>query len=208
MKNKLAMFDMDGTLYDTIDSNYYSYKTAVEREGLSLDRDFFINECYGHNYKVFVPMIAAQHIAGQKNKPADSETVKDEVEQLVDEAMLERIHQYKKDLYTSYLDKIRVNEHLFNIIELIKGEYNIALVTTASKKNVYEILDHFGHAELFDYVFTQEDVKEQKPDPKCYLLAMEHFGCDKSDSIIFEDSPVGLQAAHRSGARIFKVEKF
>jgi len=208
MKNKLAMFDMDGTLYDTIDSNYYSYKEALEWEGYNLDRDFFINECYGHNFKFFVPLIIAHNLGFQSGKKYDSPEIAEQVKQIVDDEMLKRIHTYKKDLYTSYLDKIRVNEHLFAIIRLIKEEYNVSLVTTASKKNVYEILDHFGHTELFDYIFTQEDVKEQKPDPTCYFLAMEHFKCSPEESIIFEDSPAGLEAAYASGARVFKVEKF
>ena len=130
-KNKLAMFDMDGTLYDTIDINYYAYKEACAVFGKDLDRDFFVNECFGHNYTKFVPMIMG------------------------DTEHMEEIHDIKMEDYKKYFDKVKINKHLFNIIESIKDEYYIALVTTGSKKNVTEIVDYFGHMDVFDLIVTQ-----------------------------------------------------
>ena len=183
-KKKLAMFDMDGTLYDTVDINYYAYREAIANFGVDLDRDFFVNECFGHNYKTFVPMIMG-----------DSEHA-------------EEIHDLKMDDYSKYFDKVKVNDHLFRMIEDLRNDYYIALVTTGSKKNVYEIVNYFGHADLFDLIVTQADVAAQKPDPEAYLFAMNHFGVEPSDCMIFEDSRSGLTAAKKSGAQVFKVENF
>ena len=204
MKEKLVMFDMDGTLYDTVGSNYYAYKEALEQCGYTLDREFFANVCFGHNYKTFVPLIIKDNLKGEYT----GQELDKEVKERVTEELLEKVHEVKKDVYQKYFDKIRVNEGLINLIKRIKYNTNVALVTTASKKNVYDILEHFHHVDLFDYIFTQEDVKKQKPDPTCYIVAMEHFGVKPEESYIYEDSEVGLEAAFKSGANVIKVGKF
>ena len=190
MKEKLVMFDMDGTLYDTVGSNYYAYKEALEQCGYTLDREFFAN---------IKDNLKGEYTGQELDK---------EVKERVTEELLEKVHEVKKDVYQKYFDEIRVNEGLINLIKRIKYNTNVALVTTASKKNVYDILEHFHHVDLFDYIFTQEDVKEQKPDPTCYIVAMEHFGVKPEESYIYEDSDVGLKAAYKSGANVIKVGKF
>lgn len=204
MKEKLVMFDMDGTLYDTVGSNYYAYKEALEQCGYTLDCEFFANVCFGHNYKTFVPLIIKDNLKGEYT----GQELDAQVKERVTEELLEKVHEVKKEVYQKYFDEIRVNEGLINLIKRIKYNTNVALVTTASKKNVYDILEHFHHVDLFDYIFTQEDVKEQKPDPTCYIVAMEHFGVKPEESYIYEDSDVGLKAAYKSGANVIKVGKF
>ena len=204
MKEKLAMFDMDGTLYDTVGSNFFAYKEALEQFGYSLDREFFANVCFGHNYKFFVPLIVKENLKGEVSGAELDKKVKE----VVTDEFLQKIHETKKECYPKYFDEIKINDGLINLIKRIKYNTNVALVTTASKKNVYDILEHFNHVDLFDYIFTQEDVKEQKPDPTCYIVAMEHFKMKPKDSYIYEDSEVGLKAAYKSGANVIKVGKF
>ena len=55
---------------------------------------------------------------------------------------------------------------------------------------------------------TQEDIHKPKPDPEGFLLAMEHFGVTPADSVIFEDSDVGIEAARASGAAVFVADRF
>ncbi len=204
MKEKLAMFDMDGTLYDTVGSNYFAYKEALEQFGYTLDYEFFANVCFGHNYKAFVPLIIKENLKGEYS----GEELNAEVEKRVTDESLHKIHEAKKECYSKYFDKIKVNDGLINLIKRIRFNTHVALVTTASKKNVYDILEHFHHVDLFDYIFTQEDVKEQKPDPTCYIVAMKHFNIKPESSYIYEDSEVGLKAAYDSGANVIKVGKF
>ena len=52
---KLAIFDLDGTLYNTNDVNYYSYKKALNEHNYDIEYDYFCDFCNGRNYKVFIP---------------------------------------------------------------------------------------------------------------------------------------------------------
>ena len=51
---KLAIFDMDGTLYNTNDVNYFAYKEGLNTFGVDLDYDYYCNYCNGRHYKVFI----------------------------------------------------------------------------------------------------------------------------------------------------------
>ena len=53
-KKKLAIFDMDGTLVDTKDVNFYAYKEALEEEGFSLSYEYYCKFCNGRHYTVFL----------------------------------------------------------------------------------------------------------------------------------------------------------
>lgn len=51
-----------------------------------------------------------------------------------------------------------------------------------------------------DGIICGDDVEHPKPYPDCFLKAMESEGVSPSETIIFEDSAVGIEAARRSGA--------
>ena len=84
----------------------------------------------------------------------------------------------------------------------------MAIVTTASRQNTIDILSYFGYGNTFGYLVTQEDITEVKPNPQGFILAMEHFDVMPSDTIIFEDSDVGIQAARAAGASVVAVNQF
>lgn len=182
---KLAIFDMDGTLFNTNYINYYAYKEALEKYNISIDYEYYCNYCNGRHYAAFLSVLVNN-----------------------DKEKMEDIHNIKKEVYSKYLDKVVINKHLFNIIEKFRNDYKIALVTTASKRNTYEILEYTKTINLFDLILTSEDVKKQKPDPEGFLLAMNKYQVKPEDCIIFEDSKTGIEAAQKTNATIFKVENF
>lgn len=191
-KTNLAIFDLDGTLFDTRRVNYLSYREALLPFGVDLDFDYFARECNGKHYKTFIPVLLRS--AGND----DSEISE----------MTEKVHEKKKNCYPKFLHETNPNAHLFSVIRLIRHEYSIALVTTASRKNCMEILGFHKNAELFDLILTAENVKNKKPDPEGFLKAMEHFCASAENTMIFEDSAEGLLAAERTGATTFAVRGF
>ena len=117
---KLIITDLDGTLFDTKDVNYYAYKEAIMEYGYELDYSYYCEFCNGRHYKDFLPQITT-----------------------ADDNILSEIHKKKKSLYKKHLDRAIPNHHLINIISALKPEYKTALVTTASKENCLQILERF-----------------------------------------------------------------
>lgn len=183
-KNKLILCDLDGTLFDTTKVNYNSYKEALNEINYDMDYDFFLKECYGKHYKGFLPKIG------------------------LNEDEMEIVHKIKKNTYSKYLNAAKVNIHLFNMLEFSKNEYYIALVTTASKENSEQILNFFNKKELFDLIIAAEDVENKKPNPEGFIKAMNYFNINPENTLIFEDSDVGIEAGIKSGSNVLKVQKF
>ena len=51
---KLALFDLDGTLFNTNDVNYWAYSKALSEKGYSIDYEYYCKYCNGRHYKVFL----------------------------------------------------------------------------------------------------------------------------------------------------------
>lgn len=82
----------------------------------------------------------------------------------------------------------------------------IALVTSSEKVVTEELLKIAKLDKFFDYVLTRDDTPQVKPDPWPYLKAREISGFEVFETLIFEDSNVGLEAATLSGSHVIKVE--
>lgn len=170
------MVDLDDTLIFTLHPNHLAYQAALQEQGFDLSLEEYASFCNGHSYKDFLPKIMG-----------------------ADHPAIETVHNRKTELYARHLKSAEVNQALVDILRAIKPMYYIALVTTASRTNVERILSHFGLDDIFDDLITREDVVKSKPDPTCYLLAMERFGVSRENCLIFEDSPSGIKAALASG---------
>jgi beta-phosphoglucomutase len=55
---------------------------------------------------------------------------------------------------------------------------------------------------------TREDVTKSKPDPEGFLKAINHFKMLPNQTIIFEDSPEGIEGAQKTGSNILVVQTF
>tara|TARA_B100000795_G_C22757678_1_gene422223 strand:- start:113 stop:688 length:576 start_codon:yes stop_codon:yes gene_type:complete len=186
-KKYLAMFDMDGTLFDTRKTNFLAYNEAIKIVvGQCIEYDIFNIVANGHSYKKFLP----------------------ELVQKISNDEIEKIHNLKKIFFQNHLHFVIKNDHLFRIILAIKDTYIIALATTASKKNTIDILTFFKVNDLFEIIVTQEDVVNLKPDPECFLKIMQKLSIEPKNTLIFEDSIVGMTAARLSKASVVNVEMF
>lgn len=102
-----------------------------------------------------------------------------------------------------------VSEEMRFFLQSIKqSKMILGLVTSSEKIITTKILHNSGVHGLFDFVLTRDDCPFHKPHPWPYLKAIEIASVQSSECIIFEDSPIGLSAAHESGAHYFKVEWF
>ncbi len=199
-KEYLAIFDLDGTLFDTGDVNYHSYAQALSPYDIELTREDYLGIYNGMHYTDFLPkLFDCDGIYKKSSLSGDERALMDRIEE---------VHESKKRLYTENLFRARENVHLFELIGALSGRYHMALVTTANKKNAMQILAHFGRSDCFEYILTGEDLTKVKPDPEGFLMAMRYFGVDAAHTVIYEDSATGLEAARRSGAAVFAVLGF
>ena len=181
---KAVITDFDGTLVDTFLANCSAYAQAFGECGLHLNIDTY-KKCFGLRFDEFMNAVGI----------TDDETKK-------------KIKKLKKAAYPNYFHMLKLNNVLHNTLKCMKKSgTKIAIASTATRENLINALNHFGIADTFDLIFTGESVKNGKPDPEIYILTMEQLGVTPEETLIFEDSEVGLKAAKDSGTKYIKVTK-
>jgi beta-phosphoglucomutase len=78
----------------------------------------------------------------------------------------------------------------------------LAVGTNAEPANVEFTLNGAGIRQYFRALVDGSQVPRAKPAPDVYLRAAELLGIDPANCIVFEDSPVGIQAARAAGMRV------
>lgn len=197
-KIKLLIFDMDGTLANTAYLNFYSYYNAFKSFDIELDKNFYYKECFGFHYKIFINNIL-------KLNDKLSNDIK------INEELIEKIHNKKEEIYLNNLNFIKIHPLILDILNMNnenKNKKHTALATTASPNGVNAVLNEFNLKKFFDIILTGNDVINKKPHPEIFFRCMEHFNVLEKESIIFEDSDAGLEAADKTKAWIIKIEKW
>lgn len=79
-----------------------------------------------------------------------------------------------------------------------------AVVTSAPRELAVRRIQAAG-LPLPALMITSEDVTHGKPAPDCFLLAAKKLGVDARDCLVFEDAPAGIQAAEAAGASVVVI---
>lgn len=169
--------DFDGTLVDTFEANLRAYQRAFADCGLSISEQQY-RRCFGLRYDGFMATM----------RITDAETSN-------------RIKEAKKQYYPDYFQYLRPNKALIDLISSFKTMGGkTAIASTARKENLMNVVNYLGIADNFSLIYAGSDVTEGKPSPEIYIKAMEVLDSRPENTLIFEDSEVGIQAANASGA--------
>lgn len=80
-----------------------------------------------------------------------------------------------------------------------------AIGSNAESENIDFVLDRFDLRRHFRAVVNGYQVKHAKPAPDIYLRCAELLGAEPANCVVFEDSPVGIEAARRAGMRVVGI---
>ena len=185
MKTKLIISDFDGTLVDTKEANFQAYKEVLSHFDFLLTKEIY-HQVFGMRLKEFMHYI-----------------------NINDPFIIEQVRNMKAQIYPQYFELIRINTPLLEFIALMRlNGVKTALASTAQKDNVFNLLNHINQSQLFDLIVTGANVVKAKPDPECFLSIMAYFNCKAEETLIFEDSFVGIKAAIQSRAQYIQINKF
>lgn len=76
------------------------------------------------------------------------------------------------------------------------------LVSSTSSRLILAALNRMGMTQLFQAIVCGDMVARMKPEPECYQKAMGFLSAAPGQCLVFEDSPVGIQAALAAGATV------
>lgn len=175
---KLILLDFDGTLADTRRANAAAYVKALSEAGYTLTEEEYTARYFGMRCNEFLTRLGIRD-AGER----------------------ERLRLRKIALYPTCFDTVRLNEPLWHFCQAFRASGGrVWVVSTGSRENIDNVMRHLKIADGVDGILAGPDIEVSKPAPDCFLEAMRREGCSPSETLIFEDSPIGIEAARRSGA--------
>ena len=176
------VFDMDGTIVDNMDFHTKSWITFFERRGVGLDADEFFRTTAGRQGKEIIRSALGEHLGD-------------------DEVAL--LNHEKESVYREIYAPHRKTVSGFDAL-VARAQANgiaLAVATAAPPANIEFTLDGLDLRRHFDVVVGAADVARGKPHPDVFLKAAELCGVAPEHCIVFEDAPLGVEAARRAGMR-------
>jgi len=176
------IFDMDGTIVDNMAFHTDSWLAFFARRGKSYEADAFFRETAGAQGREILRARLGPDIPD------------DEIAVLAQEKDV-----LYREMYGPHRRAIEGFEHF--VTNARAAGVKLAVATSAPPKNIVFTLDELDLRRHFDSVVGAADVKHGKPHPDVFLKAAEQLGIDPADCIVFEDAPMGVEAARRAGMR-------
>jgi beta-phosphoglucomutase len=125
----------------------------------------------------------------------------------MDASSSEQVLRGKQAATEKQIDSMSTDYELCEILSEIRSYgIKLAVVSNGHNNTVEKVLRKLGISNLLDYVSGNLDVANAKPHPEPYIRCMSSLGAAASETIIFEDSPVGILAAMRSLASVVVVD--
>jgi beta-phosphoglucomutase len=182
MKQKAFIFDLDGVIVDTAKYHYLAWQKIATRLGINFTHD--------HNelLKGVSRVRSLDIILGLGNVEASQE---DKNLWLAE----------KNEDYLNSITNMQADEILPGVVPVLDWltANNQLIALGSASKNARPILEKVGILHYFDAIVDGNDVVNAKPDPEVFIMAAQLLGKTSEDSIVFEDSVAGIQAANIAG---------
>jgi beta-phosphoglucomutase len=179
MTKKAFIFDLDGVIVDTARYHYLAWQKLAQELGIEFTPE--------HNEDLKgVSRVRSLDIILKLGNIQASQEEKD------------RWLFEKNELYLSYLVDMDQSELLPGVVDVLKflKENNQYIALGSASKNARPILEKTDIIQYFDAIVDGNDVINAKPDPEVFLRACQLVFVSPENSIVFEDSVAGIQAAN------------
>jgi HAD superfamily hydrolase (TIGR01509 family) len=97
--------------------------------------------------------------------------------------------------------------HQYALSTLRKDNYKIAVCSNSIKNSIQVMMEKAGLINYLEFFLSNQDVKNGKPDPEMYILAIQKLGLAPHECLIVEDNPNGIKAAEASGGHVLKIDQ-
>jgi HAD superfamily hydrolase (TIGR01509 family) len=183
---RLLIFDLDGVLVDSRNLHYMALNE-------SLSEEFKINTNeHLARYDGLSTTKKLQMLTREKGLPENNH---------------ESIWKLKQEKTIELIPKLfSKDEELIQLISNFKSKgIKIYCASNSIRETMSLFLKVLGIIDIFDGIFSNQDVKNTKPDPEIYIRCILDAGVSPLDTLIVEDSPIGKMAAYMSGSHVLPV---
>ncbi|RZJ62961.1 MAG: beta-phosphoglucomutase [Flavobacterium sp.] len=182
MNQKAFIFDLDGVIVDTAKYHFLAWQKIANQLGIDFTHE--------HNEQLKgVSRIRSLDLILELGNVTATQQDKD--------AWLTK----KNDDYLQYIINMKEDEILAGVVPVLQHlkDNGQKIALGSASKNARPILEKVNIMHFFDAIVDGNDVTNAKPDPEVFLRAAQLLGKTAAESIVFEDSVAGVQAANIAG---------
>jgi beta-phosphoglucomutase-like phosphatase (HAD superfamily) len=183
---RALIFDMDGTLIDSMPWHRQSWVEFAERRGLAIDAGDLMRRTTGRNGAECMRELFGADLAD------------DDAWRLIGEK--EAIY---RELFGPRFQEVRGARRL--AAEAAAAGLQIGVGTAGDRHNIAFGFGHLDWAPLPHAVVGGDEGLPGKPDPAIFLEVARRLGVDPGHCLVFEDAPLGIEAARRAGMAAIAV---
>ena len=187
MRISAVLFDHDGTLVDSEPTHFQIWQKVLAPYGVALSEKQY------KDYYAGVPTAA---------------NAVDMVSRFAINEVPATLADAKNSATRTFLSRsaFSLMPGVKEVLSLLRSEgLRLAVVTGAGRNGVEATLRAHSLHDFFETVVSGDDVRQSKPAPDCYLLAMERLGLSPSECIAIEDTEHGVNAATSAGITCLAV---
>ena len=184
---KAIIFDLDGTLVDSMPLHLAAYQYAIEPHGVTYSAEVFQSRAGMPTIETFERI---RDDFGLKNFSVEEACTR------------------KRAYFGENLDQLALIEPVAKVMRDSHGVLPMAIGTGSYRKTVEKVVNRFGLLEYISHLVTADDVQKHKPHPETFLACAELMKVDPADCVVYEDGDPGVQAAQAAGMKVVDVRGY
>jgi beta-phosphoglucomutase family hydrolase len=174
------IFDLDGTLVDTMPSHFVAWTEIARRHGLTFPEARFYSLGGVPTAKIAAMLIAEAGLT------LDPQAI-----------ALEKEQMYYDSLAAG--GGVRPIQIVIELARSHRREGPLAIASGSVRRLVTRTIEALGIADWFAAIVAAEDTARHKPEPDVFLEAARRISAEPAHCIVYEDTDIGLEAARRAG---------
>ncbi|SDX63749.1 haloacid dehalogenase superfamily, subfamily IA, variant 3 with third motif having DD or ED/beta-phosphoglucomutase family hydrolase [Lutibacter oricola] len=183
---KALIFDLDGTLADTMQNHFQAWRRAVSPFGIDFTAELFLS------------------LTGMSRWA----TI-EKLNELYNTSMnVQEVGKLKGEYFHEVSHLTKEIEVVANVVRQYFGVLPMAIGTGSTGGGAKQTLDITNLKQYFDIVITSDDITKPKPHPETFLKCAELMSVDPKDCLIFEDGILGIQAAKTAGMQVIDINDY
>ncbi|MCC9643144.1 HAD-IA family hydrolase [Rhodopirellula sp. JC740] len=171
------IFDCDGTLTNSMPLHYLAWHETMTRHGIEFPEDRFYAMGGMPSEKIIAVLSSEQGVTID-----------------IDLATAE-----KEAAFIARIPQVERLSHVTEIAERHRERVPMSVASGGMRDIVADQLRAIGVSDWFSALVGSEDTELHKPEPDVFLCAAERMGVDPTRCLVFEDSPLGFEAARKAG---------
>jgi HAD superfamily hydrolase (TIGR01509 family) len=183
---KALIFDLDGTLADTMPVHFWAYKNILIEYGIDFTPELFAT-------LAGIPAVG---------------TIEKLNEQFGTQMDVEKVGHFKEAEYEKIMHKMKPVEPVEKLMKDWYRKLPMAVGTGGYKRLAWKTMQLLGFDNYISILVSAEDVQRPKPHPDTFLKCAELLGVAPQFCQVFEDGEPGMQAAKAAGMMATLVTDF